>query len=218
MKKIFLLAVLPLIVFPCIFAQDLKFGVYADPQITWLQPEARNVSSDGIGFGFAGGLIMDKYFQKNYAIQTGIGIGSQGGNLTYDNQTMIRVYDDTDTLPAGTTLEYNLNYITVPLGLKLKTNQIGYFSYFARVGFTNQFRIKAKGTSDEGTLNNDVIEKEIGIYNLAYHFGAGVEYGLSEDTAILFGITFHNGFLDVTDRKSEKVSSRVFALRLGVIF
>ncbi len=200
------------------FSQTTKFGVFVDPQFTWLNAQSRTVENGKMKFGIRGGLIVDRYFQKNYAIHTGISLGSQGGSLTYAEAFEIRVYNEVDTLPAGTTVDYKLNYITIPLGLKLKTNQIGYFSYFARLGFTNQFNIKATATSSDGSLSKDEIKKEIFFYNLAYHFGIGIEYALSEDTSILFGVNYHNGFIDTTDNKGAKVYSRVLALRVGVIF
>jgi hypothetical protein len=201
-----------------IIAQKVKFGVYADPQISWFNPEARTVKSDGALFKFQGGLIVEKYFQENYAINTGIGIGTQGGKLIFEEASTIHVYNEVDTLPAGTMVNYHLSYLTVPIGLKLKTNQIGYFSYYALVGFTNQFNIKAKGTSGDGTLNKDVIDKEISLYNLAYHFGIGVEYYISENTAFTIGAVYHNGFLDITKSDNASVYSRVVSIRIGVIF
>lgn len=201
-----------------LFCQNAKFGVYVDPQLVWLNPDSREIVNDGVKVGISGGLEIDKYFQKNYAIQTGLAIGTQGGKIRFGIQSLFTSYDEVDTLPTGTTVDYNLNYITVPLGLKLKTNQIGYFSYYARIGFTNQFNIKAKATSSEGTLEKNNINEEIFFYNLAYHFGIGVEYNISEDTALNFGITYHNGFIDITNDKEFKIYSRNLALRLGVMF
>ena len=43
-------------------AQDVKFGVYAAPQISWLTPEAKNVEKSGSIVKFAGGLVIDKRF------------------------------------------------------------------------------------------------------------------------------------------------------------
>jgi opacity protein-like surface antigen len=201
-----------------LFSQNAKFGVYVDPQLVWLSPDSREVVSDGVKMGISGGLMIDSYFQKNYAIHTGIAIGTQGGKVRFGIPTYFTSYDETDSLPSGTTVDYSLNYITIPLGLKLKTNQIGYFSYYARIGFTNQFNIKAKATSSEGTLDKNNINEEIFFYNLAYHFGIGIEYNISQDTAIDFGITYHNGFIDLTNDKAFKIYSRMVALRLGVIF
>lgn len=199
-------------------AQKMKIGIYADPQISWLNPESRGVKSEGTKVGFQGGLIIEKYFQDNYAINFGVGAGSQGGKLLYEESSTIKVYNEVDSLPPGTTVDYQLKYITVPFGLKLKTNQIGYFSYYALVGFTNQFNFDAKASSDDGTLDEDVIRKEIDFFNMAYHIGLGVEYNISESTALTLGAVYHNGFIDITDNKSVTVHSRVVSIRIGILF
>jgi long-subunit fatty acid transport protein len=199
------------------FGQGYKIGVIVDPQIAWIASESKNVDNEGTVIGINGGLSIDKYFQKNYALHTGLTIGTQGGKLRYTEQMTINADGTEVSLPAGSVVDYKLNYITVPLGLKLKTNQIGYFSYYAQLGFTNQFNIKAKASSDDKQLDKDLIKKEIKLYNLSYHFGAGIEYQLSEETAFTVGVTYHNGFLDLTDQ-SAKVYSRVIALSLGIIF
>ncbi|MBN1598007.1 MAG: PorT family protein [Bacteroidales bacterium] len=217
MKK--LITLLPVILISLgIRAQGAKFGVFVDPQITWLSAESRDVEGEGIAIGINGGLLIDNYFQKNYAIHTGISLGTQGGSLSYNDSISMEVYGERESFPPGTTVEYRLNYITVPLGLKLRTNEIGHFSYYARLGFTNQFNIKAKASTSDNALNKDVIKDEISIYNLSYHFGLGVEYSLTEDTSLTFGAVYHNGFLDVTKSKSSKIYSRIVSFRIGVIF
>jgi hypothetical protein len=199
------------------FAQKSKIGVVVDPQISWFSPQSKRIDSEGAVFGINGGLSIDKYFQKNYAFHTGITIGSQGGKLRYSDSIAYNVDGKDVQLPAGSIVDYKMNYITVPLALKLKTNQIGYFCYYAQLGFTNQFNIKAKATSDNNDLDQDLITKDVSFYNLAYHFGAGLEYELSEETAFTVGIIYHIGFLDLTDQSSN-VNSRVLALSLGIIF
>ena len=217
MKKIVALFLITFLVVHS-FGQKAKFGVFVDPQITWLSPDSRDVISDGVAMGFYGGLLIDKYFQKNYAIHTGISIGTQSGSLKFGKESYINSYGEMDTMAPGTTLDFRMNYITVPLGLKLKSNQIGYLSYFALIGFTNQFNIKARATSSEGSLEKSDIIEEINLYNLAYHFGIGVEYAISEDTALTFGATYHNGFIDITSNENAKVYSRIVSLSLGVMF
>jgi opacity protein-like surface antigen len=199
------------------FGQGYKIGVVVDPQVTWISSESKRVDKEGNVIGIDGGLSIDKYFQKNYAIHTGLTIGSQGGKLRYADPLTYKIDDADINLPAGTVVTYKLNYLTVPLALKLKTNQIGYFSYFAQLGFTNQFNIKAKASSDDNQIEKDLIKKEIKLYNLSYHFGAGVEYELSEATALTVGIFYHNGFLDLT-KKPGFVYSRALTFSLGIIF
>lgn len=199
-------------------AQDVKFGVHIDPKITWQAPEARDVQSQGSVFGFGGGLIIDKYFQNNYAFETGISMGTQGGKLKFGYDFPLEVYDDIDTLPAETTVNYKLQYITIPLGLKLKSNEIGYFTFFVNLGFTNQLNIKAKASTDNADgLNDDSIKKEINWFDMGYHFGGGIEYALSKDTSVLLGILYQNGFLDITTA-APRVNSRVLTIRTGILF
>jgi hypothetical protein len=217
MKKSFVFCILCLMTIG-LFGQGTKFGVFIDPQITWLSSDTRDVNRDGIIMGVNGGLAIDKYFQKNYAINTGIALGTQGGTLNFENESVIKAFDESDTLPAGTSVDYKLNYITIPLGLKMKSNEIGYFSYFAQVGLTNQLNLKARANSSDNSLEKSDISEEIGLFNIGWHFGGGIEYGISKDTALSFGIFYHNGFLDILSRDNLKAVSRAVSLRVGVMF
>jgi opacity protein-like surface antigen len=199
------------------FAQEVKIGISLEPQLTWLSTDTKNVNKDGSYFGINGGLVLDKYFRKNYALHTGISIGTQGGGLRFDSPSTIETNDSTVRLPAHTSVDYKLQYITIPLGLKLRTNQIGYFTYYVLIGFTNQFKIKGKASSSDNTLSNDLINKEIGFYNLGYHFGAGAEYAISQDTALSFGLVYNNGFIDLT-KNNGSIKSRVLSLNVGIMF
>ncbi len=201
------------------FTQNVKFGVFIDPQITWLSPEATNVHSDGTLLGLNGGLSIDRYFQDNYALSTGISTGFQGGKLLFDDRQPIENADGIDTLPAGTTLKYRLNYLSVPLGLKLKSNEIGYFTFFVNLGFTGQINIKALGTSNDSpvTLDKAFIKEEIGLFNVGYYIGGGTEYSLGKDTSVSLGLIYTDGFADITS-SSPRVTSRTLSLRVGIIF
>lgn len=216
MRRLFLIIGLMLIA--QLSRAQVKFGVYIDPQYTWLTPETRDAVSEGGYFGLNGGLSIDNYFAKNYALATGIGLGTQGGSIKYSNEKTIMLDNNQDTtLAAGSAVDYKLQYITVPVGLKLRSNQIGYITFYANIGVTNQFNINAKASSSDGVLQNDPIRKEINWYNLAYHFGGGIEYAISEDTALNFALIYHNGFLDVT-HSDPRINSRVLTIRVGVLF
>ncbi len=197
--------------------QRLRFGVFVDPQFSWLSPDARNIGKKGTHVGVDAGLVMDKFFQKHYAFATGLSIGSQGGGLSFDEMKTMHVYDGIDTIPVGATVNYKLNYITLPLGLKFTTNQIGYATYFAQVGFTCRFNVQAKATSSAMNLKDDNISKEINLFNVGYHFGGGMEYSLGGQTAVTVGIIYTNGFVDLTT-SSYKVTTRTLSVRIGMLF
>ncbi len=221
MLKSFIIAALIAIEFSNINAeQKIRFSVFVNPCINWLQSDIQSVNSGSPAIGFDAGLTVDKYFTDYYAFSSGVSISSLGGNLKYSHlggTTFNTKGRGEVTINDGATVKYKLQYITVPLGLKLKTKQIGYFTYFANLGFNLQMNIKATGTSDDGNLN-DNISSEINLFNLGYFFGAGAEYSIGGNTALVFGLTYTNGFTDITQNDNAKITTAGFALRLGLMF
>jgi hypothetical protein len=200
--------------------QDFRFGVNIDPLISWFQTDSKHLKKDGSHLGFNGGLMLETYFQKNYAFVTGINLTSLGGNLLYSDSITIAVDkgDQVGIKPAST-LDYSLQYISIPLALKMRSNQIGYLYYFAQVGFTPQFNLKAKASATDDQLDGKAnIGEEIGLFHLSYFVGGGIEYSLGGSTSLTLGIYFNNGFIDVLSNKDYKASINDFNLRLGIWF
>jgi hypothetical protein len=218
MKKILLFTAL--IVSLNLAGQDFRIGINFDPVMSWFSPNSKTIEGAGAKLGFNGGLMLETTFRQNYVFATGIDLTYLGGNLLYDNSTIITVDKDADTtLLANTTVEYTLQYLSIPLSLKLKTNPIGYISYYGQIGLTPQFNISAKATSDNGNkLDNDNVNKEIGLLNLSFFIGGGIEYDLGGTTALNIGIFYNNGFIDLLADKDYKAALNYVNLRLGVLF
>jgi len=218
MKKILLFTAL--IVSLNLAGQDFRIGINFDPVMSWFSPNSKTIEGAGAKLGFNGGLMLETTFRQNYVFASGIDLTYLGGNLLYDNSTIITVDKDADTtLLANTTVEYTLQYLSIPLSLKLKTNPIGYISYYGQIGLTPQFNISAKATSDNGNkLDNDNVNKEIGLLNLSFFIGGGIEYDLGGTTALNIGIFYNNGFIDLLADKDYKAALNYVNLRLGVLF
>ncbi len=199
------------------YSQKLKLGVCLNPHFDWFSESSDRMKSNGSKTGVEGGLMVENYFSDNYAFATGILLGSFGGKMVY-NDSIVFQTDETDKdVPPGKEVKYKLQYISVPVGLKLKTNQIGYMSYFARLGFTGQINISAKADAPP-SLDDDGAGKEVGLFNLAYHFGGGLEYGVGGNTAIVVGVTYNNGFLDILSKQGGKESLSYLTINVGVMF
>ncbi|QQS50077.1 MAG: PorT family protein [Bacteroidota bacterium] len=201
------------------YTQELKFGVYLAPQVSWLLPEAKDVQSNGNLLRISGGLAIDRYFAKNYAFSTGLAIGSQGGYLLYDGSSSrtLQVYDSTYAM-AGKSVKYQLHYLSLPLGLKLRSNEIGYMRFHVVLGFQNQFLLKAKGTDEtDNAFQDDSIRESLANYNLGYYFGGGIDYALGEDTSLFFTIVYDNGFIDIL-KNNPPTNTRGLGLRVGINF
>jgi opacity protein-like surface antigen len=214
------------------FAQSsgskFHFGVKAMPALAWLRidaPDETNLESDGLPFGFGYGLITDFGFAERYAFSTGLEVAYRGGKTKY-------VLADTGSASTTSVVstKYSVQFIELPLTLKLKTNEIGYLTYFFQVGFAPGFAIRSRKNIDidwaDGTTTskkNEDASDDINEFNISLLVGAGAEYNISGNTSLLFGLTFNNGFLDVLDDKpyegsKVKGNSNYLALTVGVLF
>ena len=96
--------------------------------------------------------------------------------------------------------------------------EIGYTKFFAHLGLNAAINIKASANLTNTDRNDLNISEEIKFYNLGYYVGGGIEYSLGGTTAIVVGLTYKNGFVDVTSDENNKATSENVSLRLGILF
>jgi hypothetical protein len=200
---------------------QIGFGLFADPVISWFSTDTKETRNVGARPGFNFGLTYNRYFADNYAFSTGISILSAGGTLK-DTARILYLTNTTRAIPANEPVTYRVQFINIPVGLKFKSNQIGYLTFFSDVGLdpkvviAGNFDIPSLGYRKEGALN------ELNRFNLGYHIMAGVEYSLGGSTAVVLGLGFENNFLDITrDNKGQtedRVTLKLIKFRIGLNF
>ncbi len=196
----------------------MKFSVHADPQFAWFSSDDDNVVPEGSIFHVQTGLQMDLFFDKNYAFSLGFGINNMGGNLRYSDSTEFINKTDTIFATPGQIVRHNLQYLDLPLGLKLKTEELGYATFFLELGFNPMININASGTTKDGLFDKESIREEIHLFNLGYHAGIGVEYRLGGSTAAIGGIRWSSGLTDVTDNDKATITLNALSIHLGILF
>ena len=60
---------------------QIKLGLKLSPQITWVAPESKGISSGGSKINASYGLMFDYYFTENYAFATEISVANYAGEL-----------------------------------------------------------------------------------------------------------------------------------------
>jgi len=233
MKKIVLFALLFMGI-TSVYAQgDIRLGFQASPVISWMTTNNNSIVGSGSNVGFKMGLIAENYFQENYAITSGLGlVFNQGGTLNHElggNFFPTAELSDTtyNNLPNNVDVGYNLQMLEIPIGIKLRTNEIGFFRYFGEIPFLLHLRTQARGKFLDTSKEN--ITKDTGLLNISWGVGGGVEYGITDSTSAIAGIYFHNGLLDMTANKrtqltdtGEEEDSKAIinslTIRLGVLF
>ena len=201
-----------------LFSQGISFSVVLDPQITWMNSDSKKIDREGTRFGFGGGLVMDNYFKENYAFSTGIFLEGIGGNLWFSDSIDFNAGGVLDTLPAGSTVKYKMQYLTFPVSLKLKTNEIGYFKFFTHLGVNAHLNVKATGDVEMAGIEGEDIREEIKFFLMSYFIGGGLEYSLGGNTALIGGIYWTGGILDVTKNDAYRAGLSGLTLRLGIQF
>jgi len=204
--------------------KGIRFGLTASPQLSWMTASDKDLNGNGSYIGYQYGLLVDFLIPKNYAFSTGFLFNGCGGNLTYLQPTEFHTFGDS-LFAAGTNVDYRLQYIVIPLTLKLRTNQIGYITYFGQFGFRAGVNIRSRANlSDLGgaTLDEKIdFGEDVTPFDVGLLVGGGLDYEITGNTALHVALQYYNGFIDVTDNPNNyKTKSTLgnLILELGVFF
>ncbi|NJN78115.1 MAG: PorT family protein [Saprospiraceae bacterium] len=231
MKRIITLTIFTLISITMVNAQSFRLGVQASPTFSWMGTNQNTITANGMNLGLEVGLLGDYYLENDrYAISSGISfLTNQGGNLTYSIGGNLFPNSElsADTLlnvANGTEVGYHLQYIEVPLSVKLRggTGDLGYYvqiPYFS-------LAFPVQGRADIGTYENENILKSVFPVSFTWGLGAGAEYNIN-DLTLMAGLTFQSSIIDVVrnkgvlntgEKEDAKQNLNRVTLRVGVFF
>ncbi len=212
MKKIVLTALLILALGLHLPAQfrtpsvtDMRFGFQASPTLSWIDTDDNTINHNGMRPGIRLGLLAEFYFRDNYAFTLGLGYAfGQGGRLLHDlpgdywNQTA--ALEGIDSMGAGTELHYSVQFIEIPIGLRMQSREFGYIRYFLEPHILFSIRNQATGRLDTPAFDFDMLEidKEVAGLLLSWGIGGGLEYSITQSNALLGGLYFQRLINDFT--------------------
>ena len=199
-------------------------GFQLAPSVDWLSVATEDVSLKAAQIKFQYGFSAEFAFANNYALVFGLEHKLAGSRLDYNamagdsaNPALLpHIKNSVDTFYVRER-NYKFDYITIPITLKLMTNQIGYFTYFGKFGVDLSVLVRARA-DDEGyflktpgvleEVDNRSIFKEVSIFRAGLNVGAGAEWNFSGNTSLVFGLSYHHGFIDVLrDPKEDGVNN-----------
>ncbi|NRB49778.1 MAG: PorT family protein [Saprospiraceae bacterium] len=239
MKKIVAIAAFLSLSLSMMAQDDLRFGFQLSPSFSWMNTNTSKINPSGTNLGLKLGMTGEYYFRENYAFTSGIGFYfNNGGTLLHDFGGSYWPNSDLpsslDTLPNNVKLKYSIQYLEIPVGLKLRTREFGYLRYFMEPAITIGLKTQARGTIEGTGVQSDDkynIRREVNLLNLAWGITGGVEYSISDNTSLIAGLGFQVGFTDVTDDKGQtfdpergtvrersKGTNNSITIRLGILF
>lgn len=225
MKKI-----LPFILFLLVcksgFSQDTKFqfGITVKPNLGFFKVEVHNtdnvdaIKNKGVRIGLTYGLQGEYLFSNNYALEIDVLHTLTGGKYEVTYQ---KSFDKKDGVI--TERNWNLQFIEIPIAMRLKSNEIGYMTYYAKFGFNPYFVVKSRGDQTKEFINGvkedyEDVEFDATLVNIGNVLGLGAMYSLGGNTYIVGGIAFHNGFTQIDRSSDYNVKHSYLAIDLGIIF
>ncbi|RZJ18963.1 MAG: PorT family protein [Acinetobacter sp.] len=203
-----------------LFAQENRIGNYgfrlgltAHPNFGFIKAEGGK--GNGVNLGFSYGLIGDFNFAENYSFSTGLTITTINGKSTEVNSAQYQLGNS-----AAVDIKYMMQYVELPLTIKLKTGDYNGVRWYGQFGLSNDVRISARQDAKSGNnvLANDVNSADwTKFYRAGLIIGAGGEFNVGNKTSIMAGLTLNNGFTNITDN-SYSVKNHFVAINFGVFF
>lgn len=261
MKKIALLLAITLCANYAVSQNKFRFGLKLGPAFNWMKPDdVKEFSNEGTTLGFNWGLKAEYAISENFSFYSGLELNHEKGKIGFTNPTyyfMNESYDFIETkekngvhVPEDTSgfllqlkkRTYKSTYVTLPIGIKMKTNEIGYMTYFGEFGLNLGFRTGTKVTDEVDYLeSNDAkatlsdisevnMDKDMQPIRVQLRVGLGAEYKISEGTSIFGSVHYNLGFTNVVKGDSryllyenatpvsQKFSAHGVAVTVGVLF
>ena len=229
MRKIFIVMFLGLSFHPAY--SQLKLGIKASPQYTWTSTDSKSITTADSRINISYGLVLDYFFSENYSIGTELSVGTFGGSIKPDS-----IYvGHTKTSLNDMKLDYKLQYINVPLIIKMRTKEIGYMRYYAEFGLGLSYNFKAKADISSSSAKMDYTNvdannpdpkdnlnlgysQKVNFFRTSLIMGAGIQYNAFGNTMIVAGFRYDNALNDFTDEPVWKSRMNFVALNFGVMF
>lgn len=184
-----------------------RFGLHGTPLFSYISTTDPAANPDlKLKFGY--GLLAEYAFAEKYSIATGLDIMNRGAEVQYQD----------------TSLNYKAGFIHLPLAIRMRTKEFGYFTYYAEFGGALAFKISEEIEFDPNLPEIMRIDNYVNPINAMFSIGAGAEYSLGGSTSLIAGIIYNRSLGDNLNEDDSRVSDSYtyrfdyVSLRIGIFF
>jgi hypothetical protein len=186
---------------------QVEIGLQVSPSIAgnrFVAEDKHGFKKENSSLRLGVGVIADYFFAQNYAFSTGVFYRSKGSEISYlsPDGSSARLQDD-----------ISLQYIAIPVTLKLFTNEVapGTILYF-QVGGSLNTKVAAQ-VNGKKVIDGNKVTKRFNIFETDAVLGAGAEYQIGQSTKIFGGLTYHRGLTDIDDFYEERLGDKNISLK-----
>jgi hypothetical protein len=228
--------------------ETFHFGFQTSPTFSWMRTDDRKMEGVGVRGGMRVGAVGTYHFSDRYALAFGVGFGFNQGGGIQNGYSYGRFWPAADliepleALPISAKLRYSINFVEVPIGLKMRSGSDGdKIRYYVEIptinlGIVSRARGEVVGDNNldpalaEAARDLNILE-EVKPLSLAWGGGGGVEIDLNGGASLIVGLSYLQQFTDLTENSGSIGTSpsdlipedsigniRLLSVRLGILF
>ena len=233
-----------------LYAQNferVQFRLSTQTGISWANtPNDRVIKGNGAGYTFNFGLQLDFKLAKYVSLNTGIFYGwdrvkTQNVDTAYYHFDDFKLIEQSESVLNNKQLnsrKWDTQGFELPIGLRLRTKEMGIFTYYGKIGMLNRFNINMRAhdevrdlvTNEESTLDKVDVKKATLLYQFGLFVGGGMEYNLSGNTSLFWGLQYNHNLVSTSKGESiyavrvdgsayeQKFNKGTVILNLGILF
>ncbi len=168
------------------YGARVNFGLAFAPTFDWMYTSTEGYARDGVAVGMRYGVPLNINLTrgKNYYVSTGVFLEHVGGKLSLRDHVVLPEVGETDNTEIHRT--YRNMYLTIPVGITLKTKSLHNFFICGNAGLYNSVLLSAHNI-DACLLGGEMWSREKQKYSESATFkesvyaGLGFEYSVTSE-------------------------------------
>ncbi|MDO6392441.1 porin family protein [Pontibacter sp. BT731] len=192
---------------------QMEIGIQFSPTISgnrFIAEDRHNFEKSNSALRLGVGVVGDYFFSNNYAFSSGLMYRSKGSKISY---TYMVESGDGVVTPAKETDELTVQYLEIPLTLKLFTNEVApdivlYFQVGGALG------TKVSGQIDQKkVINGEKTAKRFNVFETSAVLGTGAEMQLGQSTKLFGGVTYLRGLSNIDNYYKKQLNDKNLAIK-----
>ncbi|MGL1888462.1 MAG: PorT family protein [Reichenbachiella sp.] len=196
-----------------------KIGLTVSPgfsmsRVKYDSDTGENIKDGDPAFRVKFGLEFDFPLTENYAFSTGLIFAPKRATIQASsfNQATSEIVNQTE--------EYKVQYLQIPLSLKLFTSEIQPdLKLYFQLGFTGEILLY-----NEPLDQDYVLVEDFRFFDFSFTGGAGVEYGAGVNSTLYAGVFYDRGLVNIVSEQHPDINNDLavfmdnISLRVGIKF
>lgn len=176
----------------------INFGLSFAPTFDWMYTQ-QGMERNGfiVGMRYGVNLNINLTHKKHYYVSTGVFIEQLGGKVKFVDNILIPI-DNAQITSTEIQRTCRSNYLTIPIGITLKSKSLSNFYITGNAGIYNSLRFRSTNTDtykfgNELWSRQKVVSDDAAMIKESAYAGLGFEYSVTKDFRAGISLNYSHG-------------------------